>query len=143
MPVATIGTMLYDGDDSFKIKKSKIRGEASEGMICGEDELGLGDITDGIMVLDPNAKVGIAASEYFQVESDIVFEIGLTPNRSDAMGHIGVARDLMTVLNHKGAKLEICRPSVEAFKVANTSNCLLYTSPSPRDATLSRMPSSA
>ncbi|MEC9209982.1 MAG: phenylalanine--tRNA ligase subunit beta [Bacteroidota bacterium] len=125
VPVATIGTTLYDGDKSFKIKKSKIRGEISEGMICGEDELGLGNVTDGIMVLDANAKVGISASKYFQVESDIVFEIGLTPNRSDAMGHIGVARDLMTVLNHKGAKLEICRPSVEAFKVANTSKTIV------------------
>ena len=71
-------------------------------MICGEDELGLGDATDGIMVLDDNATVGMSASEYFLLESDIVFNIGLTPNRSDAMGHIGVARDLLAVLNHKG-----------------------------------------
>jgi len=124
VPVARVGTWLYDGDNKFKIKKGKIRGEESIGMICGEDELGLGEDTDGIMVLDTKAKVGMPASEYFQLESDIVFEIGLTPNRSDAMGHIGVARDLMTVLNHKGGNLQMCRPSVEAFKVVNTTKSI-------------------
>ncbi|MBT6815873.1 MAG: phenylalanine--tRNA ligase subunit beta, partial [Flavobacteriales bacterium] len=94
VPVATVGSVLYDGEESFTIKKSKIRGEVSEGMICGEDEIGLGDATDGIMVLDDNVKVGTLASEYFKVENDTIFEIGLTPNRSDAMGHFGVARDL-------------------------------------------------
>jgi len=121
VPVATVGTWLYDDDNKFKIKKGKIRGEESVGMICGEDELGLGEDTDGIMILDIKAKVGMPASDYFQLESDIVFEIGLTPNRSDAMGHIGVARDLLTVLNHRGSKLEMCRPTVDKFKVANTS----------------------
>ena len=121
VPVATVGTILYDGDDSFKIKRSKIRGELSDGMICGADEIGLGEKTDGIMELESNAKVGVSASEHFQLESDTVFDIGLTPNRSDAMGHIGVARDLMTVLNHKGHKLQMCKPSVEAFKVVDTS----------------------
>lgn len=121
VPVATVGTWLYSGEEKIKIKKNKIRGEVSEGMICGEDELSLGPDTDGIMVLDKKAKVGTAASEYFNLESDTVFEIGLTPNRSDAMGHIGVARDLLTVLNHQGHKLEMCRPSVEKFVVANTS----------------------
>ena len=126
VPVATVGTWLYDDDNKFKIKKGKIRGEESVGMICGEDELGLGEDTDGIMVLDIKAKVGMPASDYFQLESDIVFEIGLTPNRSDAMGHIGVARDLLTVLNHRGSKLEMCKPStVDMFKVANTSKLLL------------------
>ena len=124
VPVATVGTWIYDGDNKFKIKKGKIRGEESLGMICGEDELGLGKETDGIMVLDAKAKVGIPASEYFQLESDIVFDIGLTPNRSDAMGHIGVARDLMTTLNHKGGKLQMCRPSVESFKVENTNKTI-------------------
>jgi phenylalanyl-tRNA synthetase beta chain len=119
VPVATVGTWLYDGDNKFKIKKGKIRGEESAGMICGEDELGLGEDTDGIMVLDNKAKVGMPASEYFQLKSDTVFEIGLTPNRSDAMGHIGVARDLLTVLKHKGGKLQMCKPSVEGFKVDN------------------------
>ncbi len=121
VPVATVGTILYDGDKDFKIKKSKIRGEVSEGMICGADEIGLGEDTDGIMVLDTKAKVGLPASAYFQLDSDIVFEIGLTPNRSDAMGHIGVARDLITVLNHRGAKLQMCLPSVKAFEVESTT----------------------
>ena len=124
VPVATVGTVLYDGQESFKIKKSKIRGEVSEGMICGADEIGLGKKTDGIMELESNAKAGMLASEYFQLESDIVFEIGLTPNRSDAMGHIGVARDLMTVLNHKGHNLQMCRPSVELFKIEDISKTI-------------------
>ncbi|MAW21041.1 MAG: phenylalanine--tRNA ligase subunit beta [Flavobacteriales bacterium] len=124
VPVATVGTWLYDNDEKFKIKKGKIRGEESVGMICGEDELGLGDATDGIMVLDDNARVGMPASEYFRLESDTVFNIGLTPNRSDAMGHIGVARDLLAVLNHKGKKLQMCRPSVNRFKVGNTKKTI-------------------
>ena len=119
VPIATVGTWLYDGDNKFKIKKGKIRGEESTGMVCGEDELGLGEDTNGIMVLDSAAKVGIPASEYFKLESDIVFEIGLTPNRSDAMGHIGVARDLLTILNHKGSKLQMCKPSTKDFKLDN------------------------
>jgi phenylalanyl-tRNA synthetase beta chain len=124
VPVATVGTLLYDGDESFKIKKGKLRGEASLGMICAEDELGLGKGHDGIMVLEENAIVGTPAAEYFKLESDIVFEIGLTPNRSDAMGHIGVARDLMTVLNHKGNKLQMCKPSTKDFKVDNTNGTI-------------------
>ncbi len=121
VPVATVGTWLYDGDDSFKIKKGKIRGEVSIGMICSEKELGLGNDDEGIMVLDNDAKVGIEASEHFKLDTDTVFDIGLTPNRSDAMSHIGVARDLLTVLNYKGNKLEMCRPSIDSFKVDNTS----------------------
>jgi len=119
--VATIGTVLYDGEESFKIKKGKIRGEVSMGMICAEDELGLGESHDGIMVLDSDAEVGTAASDYFKIENDIVFEIGLTPNRSDAMGHFGVARDLKTVLNHNGSELEMCLPTVKNFKTDNTN----------------------
>ncbi|MBT5859043.1 MAG: phenylalanine--tRNA ligase subunit beta [Flavobacteriales bacterium] len=121
VPVATIGTILYNGDEPFKIKKSKIRGEISEGMICGEDELGLGDVTDGIMVLPSEVEVGTLASDYFNIENDTVFEIGLTPNRSDAMGHIGVARDLKTVLNYNGSELEMCLPTVKNFKVDNSN----------------------
>ena len=121
VPVATIGTILYNGGEPFKIKKSKIRGEISEGMICGEDELGLGDVTDGIMVLPSEVEVGTLASDYFNIENDTVFEIGLTPNRSDAMGHIGVARDLKTVLNYNGSKLEMCLPTVKNFKVDNSN----------------------
>mgnify|MGYP001485782660 CR=1 FL=1 len=125
VPVATVGTHLYDGEEKFKIKKGKIRGEVSMGMICSEKELNLGSDDDGIMVLTDDAKAGMLASEYFKLESDIIFDIGLTPNRSDAMGHIGVARDLLTVLNHKGHKLQMCRPSVEEFKIANTNKSIV------------------
>jgi len=96
--VATIGTLLYDGEESFTIKKSKIRGAASEGMICSEKELQLGNQHEGIMELNKEATVGQAASKYFKIEEDYIFEIGLTPNRSDAISHIGVARDLYAAL---------------------------------------------
>ena len=119
--VATIGTVLYDGEESFKIKKGKIRGEVSMGMICAEDELGLGSSHDGIMVLPNELEVGTLASDYFKIENDTVFEIGLTPNRSDAMGHFGVARDLKTVLNHNGSELEMCLPTLKQFKTDNNN----------------------
>ena len=119
--VATIGTVLYDGEESFKIKKGKIRGEVSMGMICAEDELGLGSSHDGIMVLPNEVEVGTLASDYFKIENDTVFEIGLTPNRSDAMGHFGVARDLKTVLNHNGSELEMCLPNLKQFKTDNNN----------------------
>lgn len=119
--VATVGTRLYSGEDSFEIKKSKIRGEVSEGMICAEDELGLGHSHDGILVLPEEIKTGTLASEYFQIESDIVFEIGLTPNRSDAASHIGVARDLAAGLNreYNTEKYQINLPGINAFSVDN------------------------
>jgi phenylalanyl-tRNA synthetase beta chain len=97
--VATVGTMIHMKDKLFEIKKTTIRGEVSEGMICAEDELGLGNSHEGIVVLPDDAEVGLPANEYFSVEEDYVFEIGLTPNRSDAMSHIGVARDLAAALN--------------------------------------------
>ncbi len=97
--VATIGTTLYDGEDSFKIKKSKLRGELSEGMICGESEIGLGADTSGIMELPADTEIGMLAKDLFKVKEDTIFEIGLTPNRSDAMGHVGVARDIAAALN--------------------------------------------
>ena len=100
--VATIGTVLYSGDESFTIKKSKLRGEPSEGMICAEDEIGLGTSHDGIMVLPEEAVPGTPAAEYFHVESDTIFEIGLTPNRCDAICHFGVARDLYAALSQRG-----------------------------------------
>ncbi|WP_234406784.1 YtpR family tRNA-binding protein [Prolixibacter bellariivorans] len=96
--VATVGTTLYDGDKEFLIKKAKIRGEVSEGMICAEDEIGLGTDHAGIMVLPSDAKVGTSASDYFNVKSDYVIEIDLTPNRIDGASHIGVARDLAAYL---------------------------------------------
>ncbi|WP_343330048.1 phenylalanine--tRNA ligase subunit beta [Polaribacter staleyi] len=118
VPVATIGTTLYDDKgDGFKIKKGKIRGEESHGMICAEDELGLGKGHDGILVLDKKLKVGTPAAEVFKIETDYIFEIGLTPNRSDAMSHFGVARDLRAGLIQKDIKLELISPSVSNFHV--------------------------
>ena len=99
--VATLGTKLYDGEECFTIKKSKLRGIESIGMICAEDELGLGASHAGIMVLDESAVAGELASNYFQLQDDYVFEIGLTPNRSDASSHLGSARDLVAAVNHK------------------------------------------
>lgn len=121
--VATVGTTLYKGEESFQIKQAKIRGELSEGMICAEDELGLGDSHDGIMVLDDKLAKGMPAAEIFNVVSDIVFEIGLTPNRADAASHLGVARDLMAVLNHRAGyrKYAIQLPDVGAFSIDETS----------------------
>ena len=120
--VATVGTILYDGEESFKIKKAKIRGEVSEGMICAEDELGLGTSHDGIMVLPDDIKVGIKASDYFNIEEDYIYEIGLTPNRSDATSHIGSARDLVAGLNqfYNTRKYSLNLPSIDDFKVDNT-----------------------
>ena len=118
VPVATIGTTLYDDKgEGFKIKKGKIRGEESHGMICAEDELGLGSSHDGIMVLDKKLQVGTPAAEVFNIETDYVFEIGLTPNRSDAMSHFGVARDLRAGLIQQDVKLELISPSVSDFHV--------------------------
>jgi len=116
--VATVGTTLYDGDQEFKIKKSKIRGEVSMGMICAEDEIGLGTDHEGIMVLDENAKVGTQAKDYFNIESDWVIEIDLTPNRIDGASHIGVARDLAAFLS-KTNKTAYSKPSVDGFRVDN------------------------
>ncbi|NNL82781.1 MAG: phenylalanine--tRNA ligase subunit beta, partial [Winogradskyella sp.] len=118
VPVATIGTTLYTKEgEPWKIKKGKIRGEASDGMICAEDELGLGDSHDGIMVLDKSVKVGTLVSSLFKVENDKVIEIGLTPNRADAMSHFGVARDLKAGLLQKEVSLELITPSVSAYHV--------------------------
>ena len=120
--VATIGTVLYDDKgEAFKIKKGKIRGEASHGMICGSDEIGLGGAHDGIMVLDTDVQAGTLASAYFKIETDTVFEIGLTPNRSDAMGHLGVALDLKAGLAAQGQSLKLTKPSVDAFAVDHTN----------------------
>jgi phenylalanyl-tRNA synthetase beta chain len=115
--VATIGTVLYPYDgESFQIKKGKIRGEDSEGMICAEDEIGLGSDHAGIIVLPENVEVGESAASYYKVESDIVYEIGLTPNRSDATSHLGVARDLAAYYSfHNGSAIEIRYPDLSVF----------------------------
>jgi len=125
--VATVNAILYPSDgDPFKIKKAKIRGEVSIGMICAEDEIGLGEGHDGIMVLPNDTVVGTPASEYFKVESDYVFEIGLTPNRADAMSHYGVARDLAVGLKQQNLlnnDVVVTIPETN-FKVDNTSKTL-------------------
>lgn len=120
VPVATIGTKLYSSEgEEWTIKKGKIRGETSHGMICAEDELGLGTSHEGIMVLDDDLKVGTPASDVFDIENDKVFEIGLTPNRSDAMSHFGVARDLRAGLMQHDINLELITPSTSAYHVDN------------------------
>ena len=116
--IATVGTTLYPlNGDKFKITKSKIRGEISQGMICAEDEIGVGNLHDGIIVLDSKVKVGTKVSTIYENYSDKVFNIGLTPNRSDAMSHLGVARDLRAALMHKGLKNELITPSVSSFNI--------------------------
>jgi len=122
VPVATIGTTLYTKEgESWTIKKGKIRGEESHGMICAEDELGLGDSHDGIMVLSDSLKTGTPCSEVFELESDEVFEIGLTPNRADAMSHYGVARDLKAGLKQKELEIELITPSTSHFNITDRS----------------------
>ena len=122
VPVATIGTTLYDEKgEAWQIKKGKIRGEASNGMVCSESELGLGMSHDGIMVLAKGLTPGTAVAEIFQVENDQVFEIGLTPNRADAMSHWGVARDLKAGYQQQNLSLELITPSVSGFHVDSRS----------------------
>ena len=118
VPVATIGTKVFDKEgNAFEIKKGKIRGQESHGMICAEDELGLGSNHEGIMILADDLKPGTPAAKIFEVENDEVFEIGLTPNRADAMSHLGVARDLKAGFAQKGKNFELITPSVSNFKV--------------------------
>lgn len=157
--VAKVGCTLYGFEKPLTLKKTKIRGETSEGMICAEDELGLGLSHEGIMVLDPTTKVGTSAKEHFNIEDDYIFEIGLTPNRTDAMSHIGVARDLAAVLNNKNefyqkkenipARFQI--PSLEDFKTDNqdrnfkiiiedTTACPRYTGLSVSGVTVKASP---
>ena len=138
--VATIGTQIWTSEtEYFEIKKSKIRGKVSEGMICAEDELGLGHSHDGIMVLPEDAPVGMPAKEYFGVEEDYAIEVAITANRSDATSHIGVGRDLVAAYNTQhGGNLKLDIPSVEAYKqdnnnrtinvrVEDTDNCPRYS----------------
>jgi phenylalanyl-tRNA synthetase beta chain len=145
--VATVGTTVYPADgEAFKINKSKIRGEVSEGMICAEDEIGLGTSHDGIMVLKEDAPIGAAAKEYFNITDDYLFEIGLTPNRADAASHLGVARDLAAYL-----RTSISMPDVSAFKsdnhafpipvkVENDEACPRYTSVTLTDVEVKESP---
>ncbi|MFZ9002509.1 MAG: phenylalanine--tRNA ligase subunit beta [Robiginitalea sp.] len=122
VPVATVGTTLYGADGTpWKIKKGKIRGEQSHGMICAEDEIGLGDSHEGIMILQTEVPNGTPCSEVFEIEKDEVFEIGLTPNRADAMSHFGVARDLRAGLKQLKINTELRTPSVSSFNIDNRS----------------------
>lgn len=117
--VATIGCVLYDGDKEFKIKKSRLRGIDSYGMICAEDEIGVGKDHNGIIVLPQDTKPGTPAAKYYNLESDYVIEIDITPNRADACSHYGVARDLYAWLVRNGYETSIHRPSVDDFKIDN------------------------
>lgn len=117
--VALVGTTLYPSPDNpLTIKEAKIRGEESSGMLCAEDELGIGNSHDGILILEKNTPIGLPISEVIKLHPDVVFEIGLTPNRSDAMGHIGVARDLKAFLNHhRNSELSITWPILKNYNV--------------------------
>ncbi|NDV58864.1 phenylalanine--tRNA ligase subunit beta [Bacteroides sp. 519] len=117
--VATNGTTLYNGEESFKIKKSKIRGVESNGMICAEDEIGIGTAHDGIIVLPADAVPGTLAKDYYNIKSDYILEVDITPNRADGSSHYGVARDLYAYLIQNGYKATLQKPSVDAFKVDN------------------------
>ena len=117
--VATIGTVLYDGDQSFTIKKGKLRGEESWGMICAEDEIGVGTDHAGIIVLPADTPVGMPAADYYHIENDTLIEVDITPNRSDACSHYGVARDLYAYYKAHGQEIALTKPSVEDFKIDN------------------------
>jgi phenylalanyl-tRNA synthetase beta chain len=148
--VATTGAVVYMGDKSFEIKKTKLRGELSEGMICAEDELGLGGGHEGILVLNEDAKIGMPADEYFGLKTDTIFEIGLTPNRIDAASHYGVARDLAAYFSQEN-KIGLNKPSVEGFqpgdgsyeipvKVEDTDACKRYTGLTIKNVSIAESP---
>ncbi len=117
--VATVGTVLYDGDQKFTIKPSKLRGVSSNGMICAEDEIGVGNDHSGIIVLPDDVPVGTLAKDYYHVDSDTCIEVDITPNRADAASHYGVARDLVAALSLEHPEVSLSRPSVDDFKVDN------------------------
>lgn len=149
--VATIGTKLYFGGEEITIKRSKIRGEESFGMICAEDEIGIGTSHDGIIVLPEDAPIGMPAKEYYHVESDYVLEVDITPNRSDAVSHFGVARDLAAWLKQAGKSYSLNKPSVADFKidrkeggievvVENMDACPRYSGLTIRNVTVKESP---
>ena len=149
--VAVNGTKLYDGDEVFTIKRSKIRGVESNGMICAEDEIGIGTDHAGIIVLPADAVVGTPAKEYYNVQSDYVLEVDITPNRVDGTSHFGVARDLAAYLKQNGKPTELKRPSVDAFKiddetpaieviVENTEACPRYSGVTIKGVTVKESP---
>ena len=118
--VATVGTKLYDGDKEFAIKKSKIRGVESRGMICAEDEIGVGTDHSGIIVLPADVAVGTPARDYYGIDDDYVIEVDLTPNRIDGASHYGVARDLAAWLKQNGKPFKLTKPSAEGFAIDRT-----------------------
>lgn len=149
--VAPVGTILYSDNDQFKIKKAKIRGKESIGMICSESEIGLSENHDGIIVLPDSATVGTAAKEYYNVKSDWLIEIDITPNRVDAASHYGVARDLAAKLKQSGKPFKLTKPSVEKFSidkkdggievvVENSEACPRYTGLTIREVTVKESP---
>ena len=149
--VAVNGTKLYDGDECFTIKRSKIRGVESNGMICAEDEIGIGTDHAGIIVLPADAVVGTPAKEYYNVKSDYVLEVDITPNRVDATSHFGVARDLAAYLKQNGKPANLKRPSLDAFKiddevpaievvVENKEACLRYSGITIKNVTVKESP---
>lgn len=149
--VATVGTKLYFGDDAVTIKRSKIRGEESFGMICAEDEIGLGKSHEGIIVLPGDAEVGMLAKDYYNVKSDFVIEVDITPNRIDAASHYGVARELAAYLKQSGKPFSLTKPSVDGFKtdraeggidvvVENSAACPRYSGLTVRGVTVKESP---
>lgn len=149
--VATIGTKLYDGDECITIKKSKLRGVESNGMICAEDEIGIGTDHSGIIVLPDTAVPGTPAKEYYNIKSDYVLEVDITPNRADACSHYGVARDLYAYLVQHGKQTSLKKPSVDAFavenhdldievKVENTEACPRYAGVTVKGVTVKESP---
>ena len=149
--VATLGTKLYDGDECITIKKSKLRGVESNGMICAEDEIGIGTSHEGIIVLPDDVVPGTLAKDYYNIKSDYVLEVDITPNRADACSHYGVARDLYAWLVQNGYEATLKRPSVEDFAVdnhelnidvvvENTEACPRYAGVTVRNVTVKESP---
>jgi len=122
--VAVNGTKLYSGEESFTIKKSKIRGVESNGMICAEDEIGIGTSHEGIIVLPESAAVGAPAKEYYNIKNDYVLEVDITPNRIDGASHYGVARDLAAFLKQNGKDVKLHKPAVDSFKIDDQSDAV-------------------
>jgi phenylalanyl-tRNA synthetase beta chain len=149
--VATVGTTLYDGDKEIKIKKSKIRGQESFGMICAEDEIGVGTDHSGIIVLPDDTPIGIPAKKYYKIENDYILETDITPNRVDGTSHLGIARDLAAYLKQAGKQYSFKKPSVEAFHiddpspaisvdVKNAEACIRYSGVTIKGVTIKESP---
>ena len=149
--VAPTGTTLYHGDEKFTIKRSKIRGVESNGMICAEDEIGLGTSHEGIIVLPTDAKVGMLAKAYYRIENDYILEVDITPNRVDGTSHFGVARDLAAYVKQAGSSVALRRPSIDAFRIddptpavtvelENPEACLRYSGLTIRNVVVGESP---